>query len=183
MVNPSRLQELLLAFAEDVKLFFYSHGLADVVIDLHIDHVAIKALDRKTFEQYIDLYLPLSKRMSIEPVGPRDIATAELYDPLDAGTFKSVSLLEIMEPKPGKIATTYDLIDHIELLVSDLTPIQTALESKDVIFKMQSNDNHTALVIPITEWGQEVKFTDRPLLDIADKQIASGAAKVITAKG
>lgn len=179
MINPERLQELLLSYAEEVKLFFYSYGLAELVIDLPVDHVAIKALDRKIYEQYLEMYLPLSKRMSSGPVGPRDIAIAELYDPLDAGTLGKVSLLEIMEPKPGEIATTYDLIDHIELLVPDLEPIKQALTNKDVQFKIQSNDNYTAIVIELTEWGQEIKFTDRTLLDIAEKQIANGSTKVI----
>lgn len=180
MINPERLQTLLLAYSEEVKLFFYSYGLANLVVDVPIDHVAIKALDRKTYEEYLKIYLPLSKRLSYEPVGPRSIATAELYKPLDAATFGQVSLLEIMEPKPEAIATTYDLIDHIELLVPDLEQIQKALAEKEVEFKVQSNDNHSAVVVPITEWGQEVKFTDRSLADIAEKQIAADAATVVT---
>lgn len=178
MITPDRLQELLLAYSEEAKLFFYSYGLANLVLDVPVDHVAIKAKDRSVYEEYLKIYLPLSKRLSYEPVGPRDIATAELYKPLDAATFCEVSLIEIMEPKPDAIATTHDLIDHIELLVPDLKPITEALEAKSVEFKMQSNDNHTAVVIPITEWGQEVKFTDRTLLDIAEKQIAAGKAKI-----
>jgi hypothetical protein len=181
MVNPERLQELLTAYSEEVKLFFYSYGLANLVLDVPVDHVALKALDRKVFEEYIQMYLPLSRRLTYEAVGPRDIATAELYDSLDAGTFGPVKLLEIMEPKPETIATTYDLIDHIELLVTDLESVQQVLKSKDVQFKVQANENHTAVVIEITEWGQEVKFTDRSLLDIAEKQIALGSAKVVPA--
>lgn len=179
MLTPERLKELLPPYAEEVKLFFYSYGLADLVIDLAVDHVAIKALNREVYDQYIQIYLPFSKRMSFEPVGPRDIATAELYEPLNAGTFGTAGLLEIMEPKPNTIATTHDLIDHIELLVPNLEPIQKILEGKGVIHKVQSNDNHTAIVIEINEWGQEVKFTDRTLLNIAEKQIAIGSAKII----
>ncbi len=179
MIKPERLQELLLAYAEEVKLFFYSYGLADLVIDLTIDHVAIKALNREIYERYLETYLPLSKRLSYSQVNDRDLATAVLYDPLDAGTFGHVSLLEIMEPRPGVIATTYDLIDHIELVVPDLNSVKTILAGKDVVFTEQANDQHKTVVIEINEWGQEIKFTDRPLQDIADKQIASGAAKVI----
>ena len=149
-------------------------------MDLPIDHVAIKALDRKTYEEYLKVYLPLSKRLSYSKVNERDLATAMLYKPLDADTFGKVSVLEIMEPRPGVIATTHDLIDHTELLVPDLEPIKQALKAKDVEFKVQTNDQHTTVVIEINEWGQEVKFTDRSLLDIAEKQIASGAAKIYT---
>ena len=180
MIHPDRLQTLLLAYSEEVKLFFYSYGLASLVVDVPVDHIAIKALDRKTYEEYLHIYLPLSKRLSFEAVGPRDIATAELHDALNADTFGNVSLLEIMEPKPKTIATTHDLIDHIELLVPELDPIKEVLESKDVQFKVQSNENHTAVVVEINEWGQEVKFTDRTLLDIAEKQIANGKAIVLT---
>ena len=180
MITPERLQQLLPAYAEEAKLFFYSYGLADLVIDLPIDHIAIKALDRKVYYEYLNSFLPLTTRMSFEAVGPRDIATAELSTPLDAGTFGTVALLEIMEPKPGAIATTHDLIDHIELLVPDLKPITDALDEKGVIFKVQSNENHTAVVMEVNEWGQEVKFTDRSLSDITEKQIANGAAKIIS---
>ncbi len=178
MVNPERLQELLLAYAEEAKLFFYSYGLGDIVLEVPIDHVAVKALNRNVYEQYLRAYLPLSRRLSYETVGQRDIALAELYDSLDAGNFGLVSLVEIMEPKPGSIATTHDLIDHIELLVPDLEPVKTILSNKAVEFKEQSNDNHMAVVIPINEWGQEVKFTDHSLLDIAEQQLKSKIAKI-----
>ncbi len=179
MISPERLQKLLPAYAEEAKLFFYSYGLADLVIDLPVDHVAIKAVDRAAYDEYIKTFLPLSKRVSFEAVGPRDIATAELYEPLDAGTFGTVSIIEIMEPKPGTIATTHDIIDHIELLVPDLEPIKTAFRNKEVQFKEQSNENHSAVIVELNEWGQEVKFTDRTLQDIAEKQIAAGVAKIV----
>jgi hypothetical protein len=173
MINPERLQQLLLAYSEEAKLFFYSFGLADLVVDVPVDHIAIKALDKATYGKYIEMYLPLSKKLAYAEVGPRSIATAELYEPLDADTFGKVVNLEIMEPKPGAIATTHDLIDHIELLVKDLEPVKAALKSKDVDFKEQSNSNHTAIVIEINEWGQEVKFSDSSILNIPKKQIAS----------
>ncbi len=180
MIQPDRLQQLLATYAEDVKMFFYSYGLANLVVDVPVDHVAIKALDKATYDEYLKIYGPLSSRLSYEAVGHRDIATSELINPLDAGTFGNVKLLEIMEPKPDAIATTYDMIDHIELLVPDLELIKVALQEKDIEFKVQSNENHTAVVIPMTEWDQEVKFTDRSLLDIAEKQIANNTAQVIS---
>ncbi len=181
MITPERLQQLLPAYAEEAKLFFYSYGLAELVIDLPIDHVAIKGLNKEVYGKYLKMYLPLSKRLSYEPVGERDIAIAELEAPLNAGTFGTVSLLEIMEPKPDAIATTHDLIDHIELIVPDLKIIKDSLDWKEVEYKEQANENHKALVIEINEWGQEVKFTDRSLQEIADTQIEKGEAKILTA--
>jgi predicted metalloenzyme YecM len=161
-------------------LFFYSYGLANLVVDVSIDHVAIKALNRATYEQYLDEYLPLSTQVSFAHINDRDLATAILSTPLDAATFGKVPILEIMEPRPDAIATTHDLIDHIELLVSDLEPIKHALQSKDVEFRVQTNMNHTAVVIEINEWSQEVKFTDRSLADIAKAEIASGKGILLT---
>ncbi len=180
MITPERLQQLLPAYAEEVKLFFYSYGLAELVIDLPVDHVAIKGLNKEVYEQYIKMYLPLSSRISQEKVGERNLALSILKESLDAGTFGKVSLLEIMEPKPDAIATTYDLIDHIELIVPDLKVIKDSLEWKEVEFKEQANEEHSALVIEVNEWGQEVKFTTRSLLNIADQQINAGVAKVLT---
>ena len=182
MINKDRLQELLIAYSAEAKLFFYSYGLADLVLDLPMDHVAIKALNRKVYEEYLRMYLPLSKRLSYEPVGPRDIALALLYEPLDAGNFGTVPIVEIMEPRPGVIATTHDLIDHIELLAPNLDNVKNALELKGVEYKEQANDNHATIVVPINEWEQEVKFTDRSLIEIANQQIARGAATIIEAK-
>ncbi len=178
MLTPERLQQLLLNYSEEVKLFFYSYGLAEIVLDKPLDHVAIKGLDRSKYEEFLQIYAPLSERLSIEPVGPRDIAIAELKQPLDGGTLGQVSILEIMEPKPGAIPTTHDLIDHLEILVPNLSPIEQILEHKEIEFKKQKNDNHTAIVVEVNEWGQEVKFTDRSLKDIADTQLKSGAAKL-----
>ena len=132
MLTPERLQNLLPAYAEEAKLFFYSYGLAELIIDLPIDHVAIKGLNKEVFREYLNMYLPLSKRISYEQVEERDIALAELSAPLNAGTFGTVSLVEIMEPKPGAIATTHDLIDHIELLVPDLKVTKDSLDWKEV---------------------------------------------------
>lgn len=172
MITPERLQQLLPAYAEEAKLFFYSYGLADLVIDLQIEHVAIKALDRKVYDEYIQIFRPLSKKMLSVVVGDRELTTAELYEPLDAGTFGKVSILVIMEPKPEAIATTHDLIDHIELLVPSLDDIKTALKSKDVLFSEQSNDQRKTLIAEINEWGQEVKFTELSAPDAVNIKIA-----------
>lgn len=172
MITPERLHQLLPAFAEEAKLFFYSYGLADLVIDLHIDDVAIKALDRKVYDQYIQIFRPLSKQISSIVVDDRELTSAELYEALDAGTFGKVSRLIIMEPKPNAIATTHDLIDHIELLVRSLDDIKTTLTSKDVRFTEQVNGHRKTLVTEINEWGQEVKFTELSSPDAANKKIA-----------
>lgn len=182
MISPDRLQELLLAYSEEAKLFFYSYGLANLVLDVPVDHVAIKALNREVYELYLETYSPLAKRIFYEEVNKRDLALADLLQPLDAATFGTIPLLEIMEPKPGAIATTHDLIDHIELLVPDLEPVKATLAAKDVKFTVQSNDNNTTIVIPINEWEQEVKFTDKSLLDIANDQVAKGVAKIFNTK-
>ncbi len=180
MLTPERLQHLLPAYAEEAKLFFYSYGLAELIIDLPIDHVAIKGLNAEVYRGYLKMYLPLSTRISYEPVEERDIALAALSTPLDAGTFGTVSLVEIMEPKPDAIATTHDLIDHIEFLVPDLKVTKDSLDWKEVEYTEQANENHKALVIEINEWGQEVKFTDRSLQNLADTQIEKGLAKIFT---
>ncbi len=172
MITPERLQQLLPAFAEEAKLFFYSYGLADLVIDLHIDHVAIKALDRKVYDEYIQIFKPLSKKVSSAVVDDRELTTTELYEPLDAGTFGKVSILVIMEPKPSAIATTHDLIDHIELLVPSLDDVKTAMANKDVLFSEQSNEHRKTLIVEINEWGQEVKFTELSSASSANKKIA-----------
>lgn len=172
MITPERLQQLLPAFAEEAKLFFYSYGLADLVIDLPIDHVAIKALDRKVYDEYIQIFRPLSKLMSSVVIDGRELTTAELYEPLDAGTFGKVRMLVLMEPKPEAIATTHDLIDHIELLVPSIDDIKTALKSKGVLFSEQSNALRKTQVTEINEWGQEVKFTELNSEDVANKKIA-----------
>lgn len=181
MINHTRLQELLLAYDEEVKLFFYAYGLADLIVDKKLDHVAVKGLDSAKYQEYLKEFAPHCKRLIYEPVGPRDIAIGELLEPLDGGTLGPVSLLEIMEPKPDTIPTTHDLIDHIEILVDDLEQVKTLLTSKDVLFKEQSNENHQAVVVEINEWGQEAKFTNRSLQEIVEQQLSAGIAKVYTA--
>lgn len=180
MINPERLQELLLAYDEEVKLFFYAYGLADLVVDKPIDHVAIKGLNREKYEEYLKLFLPLCERISFEHINDRDLAIGKLLTPLDGGTLGPVATLEIMEPRPDVIPTTHDLIDHIEILASDLEQIKKVLQSKDVIFSEQSNDNHRTIVVEINEWGQEAKFTNRSIMEIADQQLKAGVAKLIT---
>lgn len=180
MINEDRLQSLLLAYAEEVKMFFYAYGLAHLVVDVPVDHVAIKALNRATYEQYLNIYFPLSKQISYAHINERDLATAVLQKPLDAGTFGTVEMIEIMEPKPEVIPTTHDIIDHIELLVPNLEIIKQALTDKDVDFKIQTNINHTGVVVELNEWGQEIKFTDRSLADITATEIKTGKGTIMT---
>lgn len=182
MINENRLQSLLLAYSEEVKSFFYAYGLGYIVLDVPVDHVAIKALNREMYEQYLNIYLPLSSQLSYAHINNRDLATAILKEPLNAETLGKVPMLEIMEPRPGVIPTTHDIIDHIEILVPDLEVIKQALQSKDVEFKVQSNVNHTGVVVELNEWGQEVKFTDRSLADIAKMEIESGVGIIVTEK-
>jgi len=179
MIDLPRLQQLLLAYDEEVKLFFYAYGLADLVVDKPVDHVAIKGLDREKYEEYLKTFAPICERISSKRIDERDLAIGVLKNPLDGGTLGPVASLEIMEPRPGAIPTTHDLIDHIEILVPDLEFIKEALKAKDVEFKEQANNDHSTVVVEINEWGQEVKFTDRSLKDIADAQIGDGIAKVL----
>lgn len=178
MLNTEEITTKLPVFAEEAKLFFHAYGLGNLVVDKPVDHAAIKGLNKDEYNQYLLLFLPLSKRLSYEDVGPRQIAIGELYEPLDCGTFGTVSTIEIMEPKPDAAVTTHDMIDHIELLTTDLQEVIHQLTDKGVEFSWQENPAHNAVVVAINEWGQEVKFTDRPLQDIAEKHIAAGVAKV-----
>ncbi len=173
MVILEELRTKLHAYTDEVKLFFHAYGLGDLVVDKHIDHVAVKALNRKEYEQYLEVYLPLCKRLSYEQVNDRDLATAELHDELDAGTFGKVSIVEIMEPRPNAAVTTHDMIDHFEVLVESLEDIKQILSDKGVEFTEQENPAHKTVVIAINEWEQEVKFTDRGLLDIVNSHIAN----------
>lgn len=178
MINHERLQQLLLAYSDEVKFFFHAYGLGNLVLDKPVDHVAVKALNRNEYELYLQEYLPISKRLSYEAVSNRDLATAELYDPLDCGEFGSTSTLEIMEPKPNAAVTTHDMIDHFELLVDDLETVKQQLSEKDIDYNYQKNPNHTALVVAINEWDQEIKFTDKRLTDIVERQIIAGIAHI-----
>ncbi len=172
MITLDELQTKLHLYTDEVKLFFHAYGLGDLVVDKQIDHVAVKALHRKEYEQYMETYLPLCKRLSYEKVNERDLATAELYEALGAGTFGKVSTVEIMEPRPNAAVTTHDMIDHFELLVEDLEEIKKILTSKGVEFEEQENPAHKTVVVPINEWDQEVKFTDRSLMDIVETHLA-----------
>lgn len=178
MITPEEFQNKLLAYTDEVKLFFHAYGLGDLVIDKQVDHAAIKGLNRKEYDAYVEAFLPISKRLSYEPVGARDIAVAELYDPFDCGTFGTTALVEIMEPKPGGAVTTHDMVDHFELLVLDLDAVMAILKDKGVSCERQANPNHDAIVVEINEWGQEIKFTDTSLLRITEKHIASGKALI-----
>lgn len=182
MVNIDRLKELLPVFCEEAKLFFYSYGLADLLIDKKLDHVGIKALNGEVFEEYLKTYAPLSKRISYSELDGRRLAAADLFESLDAGTFGTVGLLEFMEPKPQTIATTHNLIDHIEIVYPNLDAVEKQLINKEVEFKKQNNPAHSAIVVAITEWGQELKFSNRSLMDITEKQLIAGNATMYISK-
>ncbi|MDQ3018677.1 MAG: VOC family protein [bacterium] len=178
MITIENLQQKLSAYGDEVKFFFHAYGLGDLVLDKPVDHVAVKALNRAEYEKYLEEYASLSKRLSYEVVSERDLATAELFEPLECGEFGQVTTLEIMEPKPDAAITTHDMIDHIELFVEDLEYVEKRLEDKGVEFTHQESPNHKAIAVSINEWDQEVKFADKHLVDIANQQINAKIAHI-----
>ncbi len=172
MLNPEELKLKLDAFGDAVKMFFYAYGLGDLVLDKKIDHASVKALNKSEYDEYIQTYLPLSKKLGYESMDLRQIAVAELYQPLECGEFGNVDILEIMEPKPNAAITTHDMIDHIEIIIDNLEALEIILKDKDVEFKVEGNGEHKAIAVSINEWDQEVKFAEKSILKTFEKLIA-----------
>ena len=180
MIGALELNDRLTQFAQEAKLYFHAFGVGDLLLDKQIDHVAVKGVDRKEYDAYIEHFKPLSKRIAYAQVNNRSLATAELYEPLNGGSFGPVALVEIMEPRPDAIVTTQDMIDHIELFVESLEAVELRLKQAGLKYQRQNNDAHTTVVVEINEFLQEVKFTDMKLMHITERQIAEGTSIVVS---
>ncbi len=179
MLSPQLLPEQIEQYLHDLKIAFYAHGLVRLLGGKPVDHFAIKAIDTTEFEEYLKVYLTLCQRLSFTELNNRRLATGELYEGVQFSEFGSCSTLELMEPRPGSITTTYDRLDHIELRVDDLYEIQELLQQREMECELQNNGVHQAVVVIINERGQEVKFTNKGLVNIVTEQIASGVSKII----
>lgn len=144
-----------------------------------IDHIAIKLKDAADFERSLEALVALSTSASVAEINNRRLATAVLPEAIAVPGFGSSAILEIMEPRPGVVATTAGHIDHIELRVAGIGEVARVLEEQHVSFEVQNNGYHQAAVVVLNELGQEVKFTNSDLLAIVKEQDEKGTSQVL----
>jgi predicted metalloenzyme YecM len=176
------LQKEIDEYCHTLDTFIRKFNLSHLIVDNPIDHFALKLTDSDHYQFFIDSLREHSHAMSFTPMNNRRIAFALLKEPLVFSLLKTENncrVMEIIEPKPEKKGQTLVGFDHIEVYHQSLADIKEFLTIHEISYEDYENPNHKAVVIPINEKGQEIKFTDSRLEEIVQQQIADGSSVVI----
>ena len=173
LLSVEGLQEATDEYFERLRIFIDTYDLWELFDGATVDHVAIKLEDKQDYLEHVESLSNESSWIISTPMDDREISTAKLRDPMRLHGLGTTRIVEIMEPKPGKSGGTG--LDHIEVLsLSTFEDIRALLDSRNIRFTLYSNERHSAVVVQINDEGQEVKFTDGRLEDIALVQAACG---------
>jgi len=153
----------------------------------HLDHVAFKAYNPNDYQRLIEQFKPMSWQISEVEMDGRYIAAARLLGKhaLDLSMLPwledtYVDTVELMLARPEDQGDDRIRFDHLEAFRPyGLLPTKKVLERKAIPYKPQSNDSHSWISVLVNNQGQEIKFSDRSLLDIVDSDIESGRARIL----
>ncbi len=164
-------------YAQELYMFFNESHIGHF-FHRPVDHLALKAADANQFDNWLEDILSTSTKLSFIISDSRRLATARTKDPIFFPGLGIIKTLEIMEPRPERVGLDLVGLDHIELL-RPLDAIEFHFRMYALPFKTQENESHKTLVLQINKEGQEVKFTEKRLLDIVQDEILSGQATIL----
>lgn len=144
------------------------------------DHVAIKCHDKKHYDYEIDLIKPEALEITEAEIDSRKLAAAHLATRifLPKLDFINVEWLEIMEPKPESNQGIRG-VDHAEFLYPNFSEVCKVLDRTDLDYRIQSNDFHSTISVPVNQRGSEFKLSNVKLEDIVKAELGQGISKVI----
>ncbi len=143
---------------------------------LSVDHVAWKAENATAYEEALEIAKKSASLIVETQIGGRRISIVQLKNPITLGPLGTVEFLEVMEPKPNKPVVPG--LDHFELLAKDFDGLAKRLAlygGAEVV----DNGHHKTIPLKIDVNGRELKFTDRSIKSVIDKQVAEGISRVI----
>lgn len=177
--NQQQLQNDAELYATFLSAFIGTYKLDSLFSGKPVDHIAVKAAGLDDFERYLESITPFANLVVRSEVNSRWLVTARLIKAVNLGTYGPVSYVELMQPKPGSNPNGLVGLDHVEFVNPNFNQIDARLWQVKAGKKLQSNSNHSAIVVVINSKGQEVKFTNTTLLEINQKEVKEGRAEVL----
>ena len=165
-------------YVRELEAFVSDHDLPRSWFEA-IDHAAFKFSNAAEFEEAIENFRRMSDHISSIKLNNRRLATAKLHMSLMIGKFGAVKWVELMEPRPEKAGNDFVGFEHVEFYYPNFNEIQDVLDSKGILYEMQSNPGHNWVNIVINSDGQELKLNDRTLADIVTDELQNGQSAVI----
>lgn len=135
------------------------------------DHFAVKCASSADYESTLTTiqseFSPLG--MYEAEIQQRRLGSAVLAGRVGMGEI-SFGWVEIMEPKPGAIVAE-GFVEHTEFYMPDHFELQRVLDMRGVEgVRLQDNGAHGYVSFPIDDQGREIKFNDRPLVDVIKQE-------------
>lgn len=174
-----QLQQSFASYIRGLEAFLCAAEISSDMYALPLDHVAIKLIDGNDYEQTMAIFRPLAQAGGVAHLNERRIATLELTQTFDFGSFGQTRWLEIMEPRPAKVGKDFVGFEHIELIIKDEAALKRRFAQHNLHPEICQNAHHTAYAFKINESGQEVKFTSNPLAQVVEDELRSGTAEAI----
>jgi len=165
-------------YARELRAFIGQYDLPSNWFEV-VDHVAFKYKDKAECEAAIKDFRKMSSQITAVHLNNRQLATAQLQLSLWIGDFGAAKWIEIMEPRPERVGQDIVGLEHLEFYYPNFGEITEALDSKGVLYEIQSNPGHNWVNIVINSTGQELKLNDRMLGDVVAHELVTGESHVI----
>lgn len=130
------------------------------------DHFAIKCADEADYLETCQAFAGeiIDGSMWELPEGGRLLASAQLAGKTSLAGHE-FGWVEIMQPRPGK-ETVKGFIEHTEFHAVDYAAAEQMLRRWRVAYDPDGNSGHKWLNVVIDDEGREIKFNNRPLVDV-----------------
>jgi len=174
--NNRGFEHAVTAYAAALERFKANQQLPDSWFD-QPDHLAIKCLDRQHYAETLRHWARQAGFTSEVKMDGRRLASLRLEDSLSFGQFGQIDWLEIMEPRPHRVGFDRVGIDHAEFVFPQFGVVTEDLAVRDLPYELEGNVNHHWISV-VTD-GYELKFTDKPLVEMVEADVRAGRGIIL----
>jgi hypothetical protein len=176
LVPPREINDQIRSYGETVLRFASVMDFPSILIS-RPDHVMIKSSTPSDFDRKVKLVTPWAEQAAFLEVDSRFLVAAHLITPIALTEYKEVSWIEIMESKSPDGTTDYLGAEYAEFYHSDFIQAAKLMKSKRIDFEKRTDGIHRWWNIRLNEEGQELRISDKPLMDIIGRQLDDGTAR------
>ncbi len=157
-------QPLVNKYYAELTQFIKTNPTIEPFLSKPVDHIAVKAYGPKDLDLFVKSLKPHINKLNVAIINNRKLVSVNLKEPLAFGP-DMVAWIEAMQPKLGKEGQFQAVLEHSEFYYPDFEEVIRVLKSSQISYTLGQNDFHKTLVMKLNKVGQEVKITDRPLIE------------------
>lgn len=181
LTPPEDINGLVEDYGWQFRQFTDSVDLPPVLLE-EPDHLMLKAADPVDFGDKVRKIRPWTERGQVAfiELNWRFLAVAQLAVPYALGQSCYVEILEIMEPKEAQ-GYDYIGIEYASFYHPDINKAEKLVSSKNIRAERYHDESRgwRWLNIVMNGSGQEVRISDKRLVEVVDQELKDETARLI----